>query len=59
MGTVSLTAGQPVDILVEYTNTKPPVGSETDRSQPALMRGVVSILFSRRYLWAKGMTLSG
>ncbi|PIL30463.1 hypothetical protein GSI_07162 [Ganoderma sinense ZZ0214-1] len=40
MGTVSLTAGQPVDILVEYTNTKPPTGSETDRSQPALMRGV-------------------
>ncbi|KAM5535560.1 hypothetical protein V8D89_010727 [Ganoderma adspersum] len=40
MGTVSLTAGQPVDILVEYTNTKPPAGLETDRSQPALMRGV-------------------
>lgn len=27
---------------VEYTNTKPPEGPEADRSQPALMRGVVS-----------------
>ena len=41
MGTISLTAGKPVDILVEYTNTKPPNGPEADRSQPALMRGVV------------------
>ena len=41
MGTISLTAGKPVDILVEYTNTKPPEGPEADRSQPALMRGVV------------------
>ncbi|TBU29076.1 putative beta-glucosidase from glycoside hydrolase family GH3 [Dichomitus squalens] len=40
LGTVSLTAGVPVDILVEYTNTKPPEGPESDRSQPALMRGV-------------------
>ncbi|KAI0713388.1 putative beta-glucosidase from glycoside hydrolase family GH3 [Earliella scabrosa] len=40
MGTISLTAGKPVDILVEYTNTKPPQGPEADRSQPALMRGV-------------------
>ena len=40
-GTVSLTGGQSVDILVEYTNTKPPEGAEADRSQPALMRGVV------------------
>ncbi|KAI0350104.1 glycoside hydrolase family 3 protein [Trametes cingulata] len=40
LGTVSLTAGKPVDILVEYTNTKPPEGPEADRSQPALMRGV-------------------
>ncbi|KAI0654717.1 glycoside hydrolase family 3 protein [Cubamyces menziesii] len=40
MGTISLTADQPVDILVEYTNTKPPEGPEADRSQPALMRGV-------------------
>ncbi len=41
LGTISLTAGKPVDILVEYTNTKPPSGPEADRSQPALMRGVV------------------
>ncbi|KAI0373363.1 glycoside hydrolase family 3 protein [Pilatotrama ljubarskyi] len=40
LGTISLTAGKPVDILVEYTNTKPPEGPEADRSQPALMRGV-------------------
>ncbi|KAH9857719.1 glycoside hydrolase family 3 protein [Lenzites betulinus] len=40
LGTVCLTAGKPVDILVEYTNTKPPQGSESDLSQPALMRGV-------------------
>ncbi|KAI0693903.1 putative beta-glucosidase from glycoside hydrolase family GH3 [Cytidiella melzeri] len=37
---VKLEAGRPVDLCVEYTNTKPPEGPETDRSQPALMRGV-------------------
>ncbi|KAI0781293.1 glycoside hydrolase family 3 protein [Trametes elegans] len=40
LGTVSLTAGKPVEIRVEYTNTKAPEGPEADRSQPALMRGV-------------------
>ncbi|TFK93148.1 glycoside hydrolase family 3 protein [Polyporus arcularius HHB13444] len=40
MATISLTAGKAVDIMVEYTNTKPPSGPESDRSQPALMRGV-------------------
>ncbi|CDO74858.1 hypothetical protein BN946_scf185004.g8 [Trametes cinnabarina] len=40
MGMVFLTAGKPVDVVVEYTNTKPPEGPEADRSQPALMRGV-------------------
>ncbi|EIW60730.1 glycoside hydrolase family 3 protein [Trametes versicolor FP-101664 SS1] len=40
LGTVSLTAGKPVDIVVEYTNTKAPEDTESDRSQPALMRGV-------------------
>ncbi|GJE97941.1 glycoside hydrolase family 3 protein [Phanerochaete sordida] len=37
---VSLEGGKPVDLYVEYTNTKPPGGPEADRSQPALMRGV-------------------
>ncbi|THH27625.1 hypothetical protein EUX98_g6566 [Antrodiella citrinella] len=37
---INLVTGQPVDVLVEYTNTKPPEGPEADRSQPALMRGV-------------------
>ncbi|KAH9951408.1 glycoside hydrolase superfamily [Amylocystis lapponica] len=40
IGLVQLTAGKSVDILVEYTNTKPPEGPEADRSQPALMRGM-------------------
>ncbi|EMD34486.1 glycoside hydrolase family 3 protein [Gelatoporia subvermispora B] len=40
IGTIHLTAGKPVDVMVEYTNTKPPEGPEADRSQPALMRGV-------------------
>ncbi|PSR75116.1 hypothetical protein PHLCEN_2v9301 [Hermanssonia centrifuga] len=39
-GLVDLEAGKPVDVYVEYTNTKPPSGPESDRSQPALMRGV-------------------
>ncbi|KAJ3558052.1 hypothetical protein NM688_g1141 [Phlebia brevispora] len=39
IGVVKLEANKPVDIYVEYTNTKP-VGPESDRSQPALMRGV-------------------
>ncbi|PCH38789.1 glycoside hydrolase family 3 protein [Wolfiporia cocos MD-104 SS10] len=37
---VDLVKGKAVDIMVEYTNTKPPDGPEADRSQPALMRGV-------------------
>ncbi|OBZ75489.1 putative beta-glucosidase K [Grifola frondosa] len=40
IGLAHLVAGQPVEILVEYTNTKPPEGPEADKSQPALMRGV-------------------
>lgn len=43
LGLIELEAGKPVDVYVEYTNTKPPAGPESDRSQPALMRGVVSI----------------
>ena len=42
IGVVKLEANKPVDVYVEYTNTKPPAGPESDRSQPALMRGVVS-----------------
>jgi beta-glucosidase len=45
--TISLTAGKSVDLLVEYTNTAPLDGDdekgEGRLSQPALMRGVVSI----------------
>lgn len=41
VGVVSLTAGRPVNVSVEYTNTRPPDGPEADRSQPALMRGLV------------------
>ncbi|KIJ69540.1 glycoside hydrolase family 3 protein [Hydnomerulius pinastri MD-312] len=41
---VNLTAGKPVDILVEYTNTLPADtsndGTDKGNSQPALMRGV-------------------
>ncbi|KAI0811117.1 putative beta-glucosidase from glycoside hydrolase family GH3 [Irpex lacteus] len=37
---IRLEAGKSVDVRVEYTNTKPPEGPESDRSQPALMRGV-------------------
>ncbi|KAI0928112.1 hypothetical protein AcW2_004230 [Taiwanofungus camphoratus] len=40
VGVVSLTAGRPVNVSVEYTNTRPPDGPEADRSQPALMRGL-------------------
>ncbi|EED79163.1 hypothetical beta-glucosidase from glycoside hydrolase family GH3 [Postia placenta Mad-698-R] len=40
MGTLDLVAGQSIEIMVEYTNTKAPEGPEADRSQPALMRGV-------------------
>ena len=43
LGLIELEAGKPVDVYVEYTNTKPPAGPDSDRSQPALMRGVVSI----------------
>lgn len=38
---VKLEANKPVDVYVEYTNTKP-ASIDQDRSQPALMRGVVS-----------------
>lgn len=38
---MQLEAGKPVEIVVEYTNTRPPEGPESDRSQPALMRGLV------------------
>ncbi|KAL4246517.1 glycosyl hydrolase 3 family protein [Abortiporus biennis] len=37
---IDVVAGKSLDVYVEYTNTKPPEGPETDRSQPALMRGV-------------------
>lgn len=43
MGTLDLVAGQSIEIMVEYTNTKAPEGPEADRSQPALMRGVVGV----------------
>lgn len=43
--TVDVTAGVPLDVLVEYTNTPPPDGDDENGpgrlSQPALMRGVV------------------
>ena len=45
IGVIRLEAGKPVGVYVEYTNTKPPAGPEADRSQPALMRGVVSVAF--------------
>ncbi|KAG6811171.1 hypothetical protein H0H92_008655 [Tricholoma furcatifolium] len=42
--TVDVTAGVPMDVLVEYTNTSPPDGADENGegrlSQPALMRGV-------------------
>ncbi|CAL1703814.1 unnamed protein product [Somion occarium] len=38
--TVTLESDKPAHIYVEYTNTKPPAGPESDLSQPALMRGV-------------------
>jgi beta-glucosidase len=38
---VDLKAGEPVEIVVFYTNTRPPAGGDVNRSQPALMRGVV------------------
>ena len=41
IGEVQLEASKPVEIMVEYTNTRPPEGPESDRSQPALMRGLV------------------
>lgn len=41
IGEVQLEAGKPIEIMVEYTNTRPPEGPESDRSQPALMRGLV------------------
>lgn len=44
MAVIKFAAGEPADIVVEYTNTKPPAGSEADISQPALMRGVVSTI---------------
>ncbi|KAI0262966.1 glycoside hydrolase family 3 protein [Gloeopeniophorella convolvens] len=37
---VNLKAGNPIDVLVEYTNTDPPGSEVRDLSQPALMRGV-------------------
>ncbi|KAH9830943.1 putative beta-glucosidase from glycoside hydrolase family GH3 [Rhodofomes roseus] len=40
IGEVDLEAGKPVEIMVEYTNTRAPEGPESDRSQPALMRGL-------------------
>ena len=40
---MKLEAGKAVDIYVEYTNSKPPSGGKEDRSQPALMLGVVRI----------------
>lgn len=39
-GVVELQAGKPVEIVVTYTNTRPPSVQEKNRSQPALMRGV-------------------
>ncbi len=43
--TVTLEAGVPVDVLVEYTNTTAPDGADENgegrNAQPALMRGVV------------------
>ena len=45
---IRLEEGQPVDILLEYTNTLPPDttnnGADEGSSQPALMRGVVKHL---------------
>lgn len=38
---VNLTAGKPVKVFVEYNCTAPPTEGKKDRSQPALMRGVV------------------
>ena len=46
--TVALDADKAVKVYVEYTNTKPPQGPEADRSQPALMRGVVSKFYPSR-----------
>ena len=48
---VRLEEGQPVDVLVEYTNTIPPDttsdGTDKGNSQPGLMRGVVRLFCER------------
>ncbi|PVF98856.1 hypothetical protein CPB86DRAFT_850239 [Serendipita vermifera] len=38
--TADLVAGKTVEVMVLYTNTRPPSQEEVNRSQPALMRGV-------------------
>lgn len=42
---------QPVHIRVDYTNTLPPSAGERSNSQPALMRGVVSIVIRSRHIY--------
>ncbi|KAG8835364.1 hypothetical protein FRC17_003847 [Serendipita sp. 399] len=39
-GVADLKAGETVEVVVQYTNTRPPSAQEANRSQPALMRGV-------------------
>lgn len=43
---MNLVSGKVAEVLVEYTNTSPPNAPEKDDSQPALMRGVVSVDFT-------------
>ena len=42
---INVTAGVPLKVLVVYTNVFNDDGAERDLSQPALMRGVVSLGF--------------
>lgn len=49
-GVVNMSAGKPVEIVIEYTNTRPPnapAGSTERRTaQPGIMLGLVSASFS-------------
>ena len=44
---VQITKGTSVEVLVEYINSSPPDAGDKDLAQPALMLGVVRILFLR------------
>lgn len=43
---VELKAGEPVEIVIQYNTARGPMEGELDRSQPALMRGLVRIIIT-------------